>query len=421
MKKVLKRLGEGEIRDVDEISKTIAGAMKMVLDRVDLLQHQRLGNVERTGMDILRQVQATRENTADLRDIFTDLSTRLSHLEQQRREIPGNRQQDDNVFFIISPAMASIMQTGLYGIVSEDQYIKRELLPFADLRPAVRQINDRSADYGLWPEDNGAGRPRTPLKMLIPVTKEDILEVLKIEDHDVPRSSAIADMQYVLRRSHSMEPRGLNQARSLMSKDVFKDFVARDGSGLLLVDGHCKSDGAGKTSPLSVWSASFIASLVQSDSILVMHFFCGLHAQIDPDDSSAGPLGLVKSLAAQLILHPSDPISRSNSLDRALLDGMNVDSFETLCEVFKSMIISIDSDKVLFIIVDNVSEFEGVTWNEWHDQTCHIFNLLYGLVQDRSQNPERRLRMKVLMTSANRSLSFGRMVKDTEVVRLRPV
>lgn len=32
----------------------------------------------------------------------------------------------DNVFLMITPDMASVMQTGLYNIVSEDRYIERE-------------------------------------------------------------------------------------------------------------------------------------------------------------------------------------------------------------------------------------------------------------------------------------------------------
>lgn len=249
----------------------------------------------------------------------------------------------------------------------------------------------------------------------MPVKQEHLLQVLKIQDEDI----ATEDMKYVLRRSHSMEHRGLSQARSLMAKSTFKEFLAKGESGLLMVDGHGKSDGAGKTSPLSVWSASFVASLTQSDSITALHFFCGLHARSDSDDPYCGPVGLVKSLAVQLLRCPGDQLPSLGPIDQALLDDLDNDNFESICELFRILVLSLNPEKILFVIIDNISEFEGVTWTAWHDQAHLIFDLLHGMVQTDTDATRRRARLKVLITSANKATSLGRSVKDHESVALR--
>jgi hypothetical protein len=132
-----------------------------------------------------------------------------------------------------------------------------------------KKATDQVADYRLWPETRRIVQSATPATA-VPVTKEELVRILKIQETD---ASAETDMKYILRRANSMQQRGLSRARSLMTKDAFKTLVAKDVSGILMVDGHCKEDGDGKTSPLSVWSASFAASLMLSDSLVVLHYF----------------------------------------------------------------------------------------------------------------------------------------------------
>lgn len=97
--------------------------MGRVADRIELLQHQRQGNIERTGLATLGQIQANRQQTHRNTEYLRKIDVSLNELRLQSREL----QATNNVFFMIHPSMAEAMQTGLYRIVSEDQYIERLL------------------------------------------------------------------------------------------------------------------------------------------------------------------------------------------------------------------------------------------------------------------------------------------------------
>ncbi|CAN8096427.1 unnamed protein product [Discula destructiva] len=249
--------------------------------------------------------------------------------------------------------------------------------------------------------------------------KNPPFQALQVQDDN----SAAEDLKYILRRCHSMKPQGLSQARSLMTKSIVKDFLSAAKSGLLMVDGHGKSDGAGKTSPLSVWAASFVASLTQTDSVMAVHFFCGLHVRSDPDDPYCGPAGLVKSLVTQLPRFSSDQLPVFGAVDRKVLDDLDTGEPESICELFKTLVSNLNPEKKLFVIIDNMSEFEGSTWTDWHAQTHLLFELLYAMVHKDTESSRRRVRLKVLITNANKATSVRGSVRgsvqDHEMVALR--
>lgn len=119
----MKKLTQQEEIEVSEISKRITETMGRVADRIELLQHQRQGNIERTGLATLGEIQANRQQTHRNTEYLRKIDVSLNKLRLQSREL----QATNNVFFMIHPSMAEVMQTGLYRIVSEDQYIERLL------------------------------------------------------------------------------------------------------------------------------------------------------------------------------------------------------------------------------------------------------------------------------------------------------
>lgn len=406
----MKKLTQQEETEVNEIGKRITETMGRVADRIELLQHQRQGNIERIGLATLGAIQANRQQTHRNTEYLRKIDASLNELRLQSRDL----QATNNVFFMIHPSMAEVMQTGLYRIVSEDQYIERLLN--TDLHQYTSRM-DRLTKYlsenHLWPDIEYTRRTRTPVQALSPMTREELLRHLQLPKDD---TADMDDLKYVLRRSHAMGQRGLDQARSLMSKDAFKALLAKDQSTILMVDGHVKNEGAGKISPLSVWSASFAASLSQSDSIVALHFFCSLHSCSDSEDVNAGPLGLMRSILAQLIRQAD--ISTWIRRPQILSQDNRV---ESISQLFKSLLTEIDPGKTIFLIIDNVSEFEGVTWNEWSNQIQHVFTSLYHLVHDDrgGQEARRRPKIKVLLTSANKSTVLRSLVAGEEIISLR--
>jgi hypothetical protein len=105
--------------------------MTRITERADHLLHQRIARLESTGDASRRELQAIRqlqtENSGYLRQILHQFDTRPAQVEStatQPSQVTMNFR--DNVFLMITPDMASVMQTGLYNIVSEDRYIERE-------------------------------------------------------------------------------------------------------------------------------------------------------------------------------------------------------------------------------------------------------------------------------------------------------
>lgn len=247
--------------------------------------------------------------------------------------------------------------------------------------------------------------------MIIPVKKE---EILALENDPTPSISAEEDLRMILR--HNINPEGLDRAPSLMSEDAFKTFVSQDGAALLLVDGHCRSYGTGRTSPLSVWSASFAAALGQSPSLVVLHYFCGLHT--NSRRALSGPLGLVKSLIGQLLAHESLGIGTSSSicLEPKSVEGVKNDGIKALCDILRQLLLQLDKSKVVFCIIDNVCEFEKNYWENWLQHLTVIFETLHDLVHLKTSGGH--MKLKDLMTSAARSTQLVDKVTSQEHISL---
>lgn len=134
VKRAWRKLSEQESKEIDGITSQISTSMNEIDERVERLLHQRVANVERIGCASYGELQASRqlhnENSGHLQQILTS----LQHLNTQLAQDASTRTQPsqptmnfrENVFFMITPDMASVMQTGLYNIVSEDRYIERE-------------------------------------------------------------------------------------------------------------------------------------------------------------------------------------------------------------------------------------------------------------------------------------------------------
>lgn len=112
--------------------------------------------------------------------------------------------------------------------------------------------------------------------------------------------SVEADVEIIRRQGANVAAEGLEHARKLMAMPQFNEWLSKDSPELLLVDGHCQNFGHGKTSPLSVFCASLASTLDQSESLVILQYFCGHHV-LDSNGIPGGPLGLIQSLLTQLL------------------------------------------------------------------------------------------------------------------------
>lgn len=265
------------------------------------------------------------------------------------------------------------------------------------------------SDHGLWyPVRPGSRDLACPSAI---TDKQKLITVLNGANAAL---DAEEDLKTMLRKSHSMQPEGLDRANSLLSHGQFKEFMAQENPALLLIDGHCRDDGMGRTSPLSVWCASFIAALKQSPSVAAVHFFCGLHTRSGRDLS--GPLGLAKSLAGQMLAYDNTIMDAAPLyLASDIAERAEKNDIGAICEIIKSLLLRLGHSKVVFCVVDNVCEFES-TWGNWQKDLTVIFEALYSFIE--SENFGGRIPLKVMLTSADRSTHLAGKVKRAELVSL---
>lgn len=198
-----------------------------------------------------------------------------------------------------------------------------------------------------------------------------------------------------------------------MTTTQFTEWMQKDESRLLLVDGHCKDLSNSKTSPLSVLCASLASNFAEADSLVILQYYCGHHG-LDSNGLPAGPLGLIKSLLTQLLQKPDDVLPQNLQLDKELFDRVKPDDVDNLCEIFAAVFSQLDPNKITLCIVDEVAEFEGARGG-WDDSMSLIAFQLRWMVHQ-FQGPQR---LKVLMTSANKSAVVSQILEENDKISFR--
>lgn len=241
------------------------------------------------------------------------------------------------------------------------------------------------------------------------ITKDELLLYLKLGE----AGSVIEDVNRIRQQGTNVAAEGRELARKIMVMAQFTEWMQKDESRMLLVDGHCKNLGNAKTSPLSVLCASLASNLAQSDSLVILQYYCG-HYGLDTNDLPAGPLGLIKSLVAQLLRKSDDVLPNNLQLDRELYERVKSDDVDSLCEIFAVLFSQIDRDKITLCIIDEIAEFEGER-GQWGDGMSLIAFQLRWMVH-KFPGPQR---LKVLMTSANKSAVVSQILEENDKISFR--
>lgn len=101
--------------------------MTKISERIDELLHQRVANLERLGEKSLKSHNESYRQLQEVIARLQELKTIREQDESQRTQPPRVTVNIQNpIFFLIPPDMASLMQTGLYNIVTEDRWIERK-------------------------------------------------------------------------------------------------------------------------------------------------------------------------------------------------------------------------------------------------------------------------------------------------------
>ncbi|KAK7699855.1 hypothetical protein SLS64_011285 [Diaporthe eres] len=252
-----------------------------------------------------------------------------------------------------------------------------------------------------------APRPTKTDKILI--SKVELLLYLNLGEV----GSIVEDVDRIRQQGTNVASEGRELARKIMNMAQFTEWVQEDHSRLLLVDGHCKDLGNGKTSPLSVLCASLASNFAESDSLVILQYYCGHHG-LDFNGLPAGPLGLIRSLVAQLLRKSDDVLPQELEIDRELYDRVNPNDIDNLCEIFGVIFSQINRNKITLCIIDEIAEFEGERGG-WADGMSLVAFQLRWMVHQ-FQGPQR---LKVLMSSADKSAVVSQLLDDDDKISFR--
>ncbi|KAG6358453.1 hypothetical protein INS49_014337 [Diaporthe citri] len=382
--KTMHRIPAVESQRIDDTANAVTRANAALEACVDRLEHERLARIDETSGKALSETMVTRQTIHGHHDIMMRAIGDIA-----ARQSDSRLQADNNMRDMFKECfrefLSSAMQTGLYRLVEETEYCHR--------LGCCRSIDP--------PESMQAEK--------ILITKDNLLQHFKLSE----LGSVVEDVERIRQQGTNVASEGRELARKIMTLAQFTEWMQKDESRLILVDGHCKSLGNGKTSPLSVLCASLASNFAESNALVILQYYCGHHG-LDSNGLPAGPLGLIKSLLAQLLRKSDDVLPKSLQLDRELYDRVEPDDVDGLCEIFGVVFSQIDPNKITLCIIDEVAEFEGARGG-WSDGMGSVAFQLRWMVH-KFQGPQR---LKVLMTSANKSTVVTQILEEDDKISFR--
>jgi hypothetical protein len=221
------------------------------------------------------------------------------------------------------------------------------------------------------------------------------------------------DLERALYQRHRFKQSAQAQAQSLLRHGRFVDWLGQRHPDLISVDANIQSAALERLSVVSVFCATFIASMVRvKPQEAIAHFFCGLHCSTN--DPWYGPNGLVRSIILQLLmkLARADILNLDFINDREYLMDLEGHDLPSLCQTLHELLYQFPPDMTVYCIIDGVSCFDK---NKMFGDLKTVIGWLDNIVGDK------RLRcvFKVLMTNPkNSSMRVKNLLDKADIVRL---
>lgn len=207
------------------------------------------------------------------------------------------------------------------------------------------------------------------------------------------------EIDLVRRNAQSCDEPSQGAMHWVLQSPRFKRWIQSPGSDALTVNGNLE-DGMARYSSTSLLCAMLVQSLQNQQAAHVLHFFCGAHnSRLDP---SAGPIGLVRSLIAQLLSVQQFDIGflRYGKWE----DGLRAYNISMYCGLLRRLIEQMPNS-IVFCIIDGVSMFEVQSWAD--DLRFVARTLIEAAFKDQMS-----ARIKLLFTSASRSRCMDSLLSE---------
>ncbi|KAF7527689.1 hypothetical protein G7054_g10369 [Neopestalotiopsis clavispora] len=408
-RRLIQMIPQKEETEIDQVLSSVEAAKQRFSHRVNVLDQQRSANIERKAGQTLQTSQANREaifqNRQAIRETGDHIGSRIDVLEASVQElITRAKEKEEDLAKGSARIPESIVgfSNMTIQLLFENAYKEREY--------------KNSMELFAKPKRSFADCQPTHFARRHPALQYPLMSVATLmEVMNAPHLSPTAERDAVLKKSRTFKEDTLARGRWLLTMESFKNFVSPSSSGLLLVDGYCGDFCAGKVSPLSVICATLAATLDQTQSHVVLHFFCGQHCR--SKDAISGPMGLMRSLIYQMIIYPgilSPKLAWESSVTREQLASGDLSG---LCSIFKELINFVDPQLTIYCILDGISDFE-ILLHGWIDQLKQLFEILRGLITDATDGRTGPY-FKLLMTSAEKSTHISRLIDPSDRIALR--
>lgn len=236
----------------------------------------------------------------------------------------------------------------------------------------------------------------------------DVLAMLFTGGEAVSHSQ---DLSNTLRKHHCFGDEALAQPAYLINVERFRQWLVESRSDILLVDAHVGSEMSGSISPMSVFCATLVQSLLERSRLthesgraeVVLFFFCGLHRSRQSD--LEGPSGLIRSLLGQLLLSWPKEWPLYNDSMPSLLEikaGNTEAAVPLMARMFQELVSTLPLGTIIYCVVDDISAFDTELWGRLRGLEV-IIDCLRKLVGPPGTRHTNEAYLKVVMTSANGS------------------
>lgn len=173
--------------------------------------------------------------------------------------------------------------------------------------------------------------------------------------------SPVLDIELCLKLADDLDPVAIDRASWVVGTEEFQSWLKESkDSRAILINGN--SDPLENTSPLSLFCAHLTHLFVSAKSVIVVSYFCGLHADLITD-SRTNAQGMMISLIGQLLLQSKQ---KKVHFDLSFLVRKKTQllakegDLKTLCDIFQTLVTQLPKNRIIFCVIDGISLYESM-------------------------------------------------------------
>ena len=185
------------------------------------------------------------------------------------------------------------------------------------------------------------------------IDKQALLSILHTSD------TPTDDLQRCLDNGRLLSFEDQDRVKWIMRSDRFHQWLNHAKSKSILINGN--SAGAKIFSPTTFLSAKLLETLGNIEQIVTCKYFCSLHAT-SVDKSKEGPIGLIKSFIAQLLVRENQTWDLTFLTREDLIEIENDNDLSTLANTLSRLIQQLPNMTLVFWTIDGATFYERGDW-----------------------------------------------------------